>query len=227
MLVLKLDKKSQRGDQRIFWLKSRNISEGGIKEYFCWNREISQRGAKGLVYFENRADIICYLFLLFSLFLNNIKISTLDAIKVVKNSLKSVQFSGYLFVNLWNCMIIITNFFPIILLFQQNFHYFRIYRDFYIKLHKLHKIHKNCLKNVQFSELSETGPRFRKVDCTSENWTVGSAVRNRAINAHRLIITDYKRAFCLCLLLLLRILCRLLNNLWIDSFEMHTFWLNF
>ncbi len=36
----------------------------------------------------------------FSLLLNNTKISTLDAIKVIKKSLKSVQFSGYFFVNL-------------------------------------------------------------------------------------------------------------------------------
>jgi hypothetical protein len=35
------------------------------------------------------------------------------------------------------------------------------YRDFYIKLHK---IHKNSLKSVQFSELSKTVQRFRKLD---------------------------------------------------------------
>jgi hypothetical protein len=62
LLVLKLDKKAQRGYQRIYLI----------------------------VYFDNRAHIICQLFfLLFSLFLNNMKISTLDAIKVIKNSLKS------------------------------------------------------------------------------------------------------------------------------------------
>ncbi len=52
-----------------------------------------------MVYFDNRPDNIPF-FLLFSLFLNNIKISTLDAIKVIKNSLKSIQFSGCIFVNL-------------------------------------------------------------------------------------------------------------------------------
>jgi hypothetical protein len=82
LLELKLDKISQRGDQRIYLM----------------------------VFFDNRVHIICF-FLLFSLFLNNIKISTLDAMKVIKNYLESVQFSGYFFGNLWNSLIIITNFF--------------------------------------------------------------------------------------------------------------------
>jgi hypothetical protein len=37
------------------------------------------------------------------------------------------------------------------------------------------KVIKNSLKRAQFSELSKTAQRFRKLDCPSENWTVGSA----------------------------------------------------
>ncbi len=92
LLELKLDKISQMGDQRIYLM----------------------------VFFDNRAQIICF-FLLFLLFLNNIKISTLDAKKVIKNYFKSVQFSGYFFGNLWNSMIIITNFFSCYFIISTKF----------------------------------------------------------------------------------------------------------
>jgi hypothetical protein len=71
LLMLKLDKKPQRGDQRIFWLEPRNISNGDQ--------------ILGLFWQKNSYYLLT--------FFNNIKISTLDTINVIKISLKSVQFS--------------------------------------------------------------------------------------------------------------------------------------